>query len=1043
MQAERDELLKFIFPQLRRICEQRGVIWGEVDLRWGVTDEQAAEGKVLPICLEEIQRCRPYFIGLLGERYGWLPEEIPQDLVEREPWLAEHRHRSVTELEILHGVLNDPAMAGQAYFYFRDPTYLRSFPVSEQKAYLEEATQKEKLDYGAQEAERRAEDRRHKLAMLKARIRASGLPVRENYADPHALGQLVLQDLTAAIDHLFPEGTQPDPLDRAASDHDAFAQKRTGVYIRRQEYFDRLEAHMRSGAQPLTILGGPGAGKSALLANWASGYREKHLDELVLMHFIGAVTDSGDWMAMLRRIMGEFKRRFEIRQEIPDNADALRTAFANWLHMAAARGRVVLILDGLDQLDDYAGAPDLVWLPPEIPTNIRVVLSTLPGRPYDEITRRGWETQQIETLALEERKKLIQEFLAQFSKALTPAQVERIASSPRSANPQCLRSLLEELRVFGVHEQLDERINYYLDAKTVEALFERILARCEADYERERPGLVGEALSLLWASRQGLTESELLELLGSDGQPLPHAYWSPLRLTLEANLLDLGGLIQIPQAYFREAVKTRYLQSVEQKTRFHLRIADYFGLLTWKALLSIFTSHSWTLRSLEERPWQLLQANAWERLYQLLADKTGFQLAWDRDPNEVKRYWAALEKSSPFRMVAAYYPPRDEFKEDIETLRHLVALFHDFGYLQQALGLSNLILERDAAAGNDGNRSASLNARAGMLRALRDFDGAQRDLLEFLSIARRSKDKASLALALGNLGAVLTEKGELDQAMVYLKEEEAIVRPQGWKGGLQSCLGNQARILAERGDLEGAMKLHREEERLCLEMGNREQLSVCQLNQADVLRRGGELMAAMSLLQKVEAICRQLGQRDRLQRVLGGQADIFFEQGEMDEALALYQEQEGLSRDLGNHRALHLSLQRQALIRKAQGDLDGAMNLLLEEERICVEIGDTLGLASSLGNQANILRRRGDFKKSLAFMKKEEGICRDEKENDELARCLVNQAYLFEQTGRPAEGIPLLEEAYELAKNNGLDALLPVIRSELDQLQMDVNWPKT
>ncbi len=34
MQAERDYLVKFIFPQLRKLCESRGVTWGEVDLRW-------------------------------------------------------------------------------------------------------------------------------------------------------------------------------------------------------------------------------------------------------------------------------------------------------------------------------------------------------------------------------------------------------------------------------------------------------------------------------------------------------------------------------------------------------------------------------------------------------------------------------------------------------------------------------------------------------------------------------------------------------------------------------------------------------------------------------------------------------------------------------------------------------------------------------------------------------------------------------------------------------------------------------------------------
>src|SRR5438128_11816508 len=124
MQAEREELVKRVFPQLRKLCEERGVTWGEVDLRWGITKEQAERGEVLPICLAEIQRCRPYFIGVLGERYGWIPEEIPQELVEREPWLQEHRSHSVTELEILHGVLARPEMAEHAFFYFRDPSYL-------------------------------------------------------------------------------------------------------------------------------------------------------------------------------------------------------------------------------------------------------------------------------------------------------------------------------------------------------------------------------------------------------------------------------------------------------------------------------------------------------------------------------------------------------------------------------------------------------------------------------------------------------------------------------------------------------------------------------------------------------------------------------------------------------------------------------------------------------------------------------------------------------------------------------------------------------
>src|SRR4030042_6733290 len=126
MHEEREELIKRVFPQLRKRCGARGVVWGEGDLRWGIPDEAKAEGQVLPICLAEIHRCRPYFIGLLGERYGWVPEEIPPELIAQEPWLQEHLHHSVTELEILHGVLNNPEMADHAFFYFRAPAYVES-----------------------------------------------------------------------------------------------------------------------------------------------------------------------------------------------------------------------------------------------------------------------------------------------------------------------------------------------------------------------------------------------------------------------------------------------------------------------------------------------------------------------------------------------------------------------------------------------------------------------------------------------------------------------------------------------------------------------------------------------------------------------------------------------------------------------------------------------------------------------------------------------------------------------------------------------------
>ena len=80
MHAERDWLNRFVFPELRSRCLRRGAEFIGVDLRWGVTQQEAEGEGALQICLEEIERCRPFFVCLLGDRFGWIPppEEVPK-----------------------------------------------------------------------------------------------------------------------------------------------------------------------------------------------------------------------------------------------------------------------------------------------------------------------------------------------------------------------------------------------------------------------------------------------------------------------------------------------------------------------------------------------------------------------------------------------------------------------------------------------------------------------------------------------------------------------------------------------------------------------------------------------------------------------------------------------------------------------------------------------------------------------------------------------------------------------------------------------------
>src|SRR5262249_47732266 len=115
-QAERDHLVKVVFPALRERLEPYPVHLLDVHLRWGVTREQAENEQALELCLKQIDECRPFFLGILGERYGWVPDRIPPRLLRAHPWLRNVPGRSVTELECRHGVLNHPH--GRALFCF-------------------------------------------------------------------------------------------------------------------------------------------------------------------------------------------------------------------------------------------------------------------------------------------------------------------------------------------------------------------------------------------------------------------------------------------------------------------------------------------------------------------------------------------------------------------------------------------------------------------------------------------------------------------------------------------------------------------------------------------------------------------------------------------------------------------------------------------------------------------------------------------------------------------------------------------------------------
>jgi hypothetical protein len=308
MQAERDLLVRFVFPELRERCARRRLHVIDVDLRWGVTEQESQHGGKLEVCLDEIERCRPFFVGLLGERYGWIPPSYSVPEGPGYEWVdrIEPGH-SITALEIYHGVLRDPAIQARAIFYYRDPAYVAQLPVDQRVGY--EAESPEAAD---------------KLAKLKAEVRAH-CPVRDYSAPDQAFERMVLEDLWAAIDRSYPDqAAVEDSLAIERSFHEAFLEARARLFLGRSDTIQALNAYVGGNRlTPLVITGGPGAGGSALMAALARSLPSEGSDQWVLSHFVGISPESSRVNHTVRRLWHEIAERFSLQGQPPDDGQKL------------------------------------------------------------------------------------------------------------------------------------------------------------------------------------------------------------------------------------------------------------------------------------------------------------------------------------------------------------------------------------------------------------------------------------------------------------------------------------------------------------------------------------------------------------------------------------------------------------------------------------------------------------------------------------------------------------------------------------------------
>lgn len=816
--AERDHLVKKVFPNFRKHCHRRGVEFTEIDLRWGVTQAQAEQGKIISICLREIDHCRPYFIGIIGDRYGWVPG--PEDLAAckentvKFPWIEDDIENglSITEIEIQYGVLRETKKPAGAFFYFKA-----------KKERLVEEDDPQHID---------------RLDKLKRRISDSPFPSKD-FMDIHHLEQLVTNDFMAFLDQKFPEEEKVTSVEQTHLDQAFFGRQQLKAFVGGTAYHDLLDEHINRHQPPLILVGQSGLGKSAILANWIAKFQRSHPDVLVVYYFIGATPDSSDPFSLVRFILEQIKVKFRLSAPIPENPEKMIQSLLHCFLKAHRFEKWVLVLDGIDQLDEEGRSGHLSWLPDRFPENMRVILSTRPGSTFETLKKKfypdlalkpfyaetGEQQKQrhckellysrkggrypvkIRPLEIMERKAFIKLYLGVFGKTLEEDLIQQIAMDSRAEKPLFLKSILDELRIFGVHEALQKRIHYYLSTQDMTDFFKAVLDRIERDFQGNPSEMVRNIFSFIQVSRQGLYETEILEIVG-----IPVFYWTQLATAVEDYLLRINGRLNFAHESFCVAVENKYLSDNLFKEQCHLKLVEYFS------------RDALSERSLNELPYHLIKLKAWEKLQDYLADLNVFvRFSTDQKRYRLLDYWNEMppDYNKPGEIYSSALARFEREEASEIKLAHACNQVGEFLFIAGELKASESIFVKSLEIREKiwgpvhPDIADSLNNMAVVLDQRGAFDHAAELFRKSLEMNEKiyGSDHAGNVVILNNLAvALINANGNLEKAEKYFQRALEINEKQYGKRHDQTSfsLAGLAKIHEHKGEYEKAESLFKE-----------------------------------------------------------------------------------------------------------------------------------------------------------------------------------------------------------------------------------------
>ncbi|GBU21670.1 hypothetical protein R80B4_01570 [Fibrobacteres bacterium R8-0-B4] len=477
MHAERDKLRYAVLPQINEFAEKYGSTVEIIDLRWGVDtasdSEENNDFKVLRTCFKEINRSRPFFLGLIGDRYGKTPprkdiEEALTEVLDKSDvvkFLDENPYLSVTALEIEYGVLRwlYPKEPLACLFYFRESPADSDIKDQAVRIKFLETYRDYDTDKTEREAQAELDAKKKKLEELKIRIHdVLGEDVIRGYkAKFDENWKLVVQDgwvddvvkdikeklLAPKVWGPITPNASPDwrALERKAQR--AFRESRTKYFAGRDDAINKLVEFCLGDetTPPLRMIHGEaGSGKSGLLCM----VMDKIEDKCLLLPFSCGISSNSRLVEdMLRYFIFLLYEKLNLPDERVnmEKFQDIKFRFMELLDEANKRKlRVVAVVDALDQLFKCDEAQQMLWISGKLPENFRLLCSIIDGPEIKVIQEKHLgKVELIEPIEENDRLKIIHNIASRQRNDIKSKDVEnRILQNQTAAQNPLYLSLI-------------------------------------------------------------------------------------------------------------------------------------------------------------------------------------------------------------------------------------------------------------------------------------------------------------------------------------------------------------------------------------------------------------------------------------------------------------------------------------------------------------------------------------------------------------------------------------------------------------------------